>query len=62
MCKQNQTSPDACTCICHEPGVRMMHIMACCHTCEGCGENIATRKMANHEQSCADKNKAEDNL
>lgn len=34
-------SHELCRCECHAPGVRMLHVMACCSPCGRCGRNVA---------------------
>ena len=30
-----------CRCECHQPGAQVMHVMACCSTCDVCGQEVA---------------------
>lgn len=42
---------EACNCLCHtNPG--MTHVMACCHPCENCGENIRSAATYLHKKDC----------
>jgi len=51
--KKEQGCVHQCMCPCHEEGVLMMHIMACCEgKCEICGKHIKRGQMEEHLQTC----------
>lgn len=43
---------EICKCICHTPGMTVLHIMACCHECQSCKRNIKTSAWNEHKQHC----------
>ncbi len=48
---QNE-SDELCTCPCHDPKTRAMHIMACCYVCPKCNKNIKFNAFDNHITNC----------
>jgi hypothetical protein len=40
-----------CQCGCHQPGVVMMHFVACCETCPNCGRHFE-QGIREHEKEC----------
>lgn len=58
--KTKKIDPTVCTCQCHKEGVFMMHMVACCHICKDCGEEISTGKSEKHKEFCTKKLKKED--
>lgn len=55
MCQNTNNKNDICNCMCHQEGVVMMHIMACCNVCPHCKQNIKTQRTGTHEESCNSK-------
>lgn len=47
----SKISLDRCNCVCHTPGVRAMHIVPCCHSCEFCGEDRIIG-IHQHQEKC----------
>lgn len=52
--------PCLCTCPCHNGGMVMLHIVACCKKCTGCGKNILFEKTEEHESKCDNNNQNND--
>ncbi len=44
-----------CSCDCHKPGIRVMHMKACCTVCEFCSMRIKDGLMGVHLSNCAAK-------
>jgi hypothetical protein len=43
---------ERCSCSCHEPGMVMAHMVACCESCPYCYGNIVIGAMERHKQKC----------
>ena len=45
---------DSCDCFCHRslPGT-VMHVMACCTTCDYCNRNVKIFSANNHQEQCS---------
>jgi hypothetical protein len=43
---------EECDCMCHQPGISMMHFMPCCITCDYCGKNINFNQYKEHLEKC----------
>jgi hypothetical protein len=52
--KVMEQNPDVCFCGCHYPGegVGMMHMVACCDPCPGCGLRIQNEHRSRHRDNC----------
>ncbi len=43
---------EICTCSCHDDGMEVYHVMACCYQCPHCGLNINRGYVEEHEKRC----------
>lgn len=41
-----------CTCPCHKPNARIMHMFPCCGKCPTCGLNITYEALEAHKKVC----------
>lgn len=56
------TESSICTCPCHKPNARIMHVMACCVNCPNCGLNITYEAYGMHKKTCIPKPNHEEAL
>jgi hypothetical protein len=41
-----------CDCICHNPGVVILHCVACCYQCPKCKRNVKDSRQEKHDKHC----------